>query len=221
MQRCALTLLFWLCGGLQIVVRRPAGRTRPPTRNGFRFLWLHGRWAGSDWCGGALSIPAHRAIVIVGCLTCLVCLAQVYGVGGGDLRRMPDFRGASGAEMQGWPAVEGLLSASVGMAEVVGTLGRGLGGSSGGGRWLSGRKLPLSIGEWCPAGARASCGCSRRGGWAAPCVLASSRQAFENAGLGLLWGWAKPGCVAVVGVAMAGVNVGSAASHRRIPILNT
>lgn len=51
-----------------------------------------------------------------------------------------------------------------------------------------------------------------------PCVLASSRQAFENAGLGLLWGWAKPGCVAVVGVAMARVNVGSAASHRRIPL---
>ena len=47
----------------------------------------------------------------------MVCLAQVYGVGGGDLRRMPDFRGASRAEMQGWPAVDGLLSASVGSAE--------------------------------------------------------------------------------------------------------
>ena len=146
MQWCALTLLFWLCGGLQIVVWRPAGRTRPPTRNGFRFLWLHGRWAGSDRCGGALSIPAHRAIVIVGCLTCLVCLAQVYGVGGGDLRQMPDFRGASGAEMQGWPAVDGLLSASVGSAEPARTLGRGLGGWSGGGSPLTGRKVSLDRG---------------------------------------------------------------------------
>ena len=53
------------------------------------------------------------------------------------------------------------------------------------------------------------------------CVLASSRQAFENAGLGLLWGWAKPGCVGVARVALARVLVGSAASRRRIPILNT
>ena len=86
---------------------------------------------------------------------------------------------------------------------------------------MSGRKLPLSIGERCPAGARASRGCSRRGGWAAPCVLASSRQVLENVGLGLLWGWAKPGCVGVARVALARVLVGSAASHRRIPILNT
>ena len=155
---------------------------------------------------------------MVRCLTCLVCLAQVYGVGGGDLRRMPDFRGASGAEMQGWPAVDGLLSASVGSAEPARTLGRGLGGSSGGGSPLRRRKLPLSIGERCPAGARASCGCWRRVGWAAPCVLASSRQAFENAGLGLLWGWAKPGCVGVARVALARVLVGAATSHRRCSI---
>ena len=80
----------------------PAGRPHSPARNGFRFLRLHGRWAGSDRCGGAPSIPAHRAITITGSSACLVCLAQVYGVGGGDLRRMPDFRGASWAEMQGW-----------------------------------------------------------------------------------------------------------------------
>ena len=201
--------------------RPPAGRTRPPARNGFRFLRLHGRWAGSDRCGGVPSIPAHRAVVITGSSARLVCLVQVYGVGGGDLRRMPDLRGASGAEMQGWPAVDGLLSAGVGMAEVVGTLGLRLECRSGGGRGLSGRKPRLPVGEWRPAGARASRGCSRRGGWAAPCVLASSRQAFENAGLGLLWGWAKPGCVGVVGVALACVYVGSAASRRRIPILNT
>ena len=79
----------------------PAGRPCPPARNGFRFLRLHGRWAGSDRCGRALSIPAHRAMIIVRCLTCLVCLVQVYGVGGGDLRRMLDFRGASRAEIEG------------------------------------------------------------------------------------------------------------------------
>ena len=47
--------------------------------------------------------------------------------------RMADCRRASRAETQGWPAVDGLLSACVGTAEAVGTLGRGLGGSSGGG----------------------------------------------------------------------------------------
>jgi hypothetical protein len=87
-------------------LRTPAGRTRPHARNGFRFLRLHGRWAGSDRCGGALSIPAHRAITIINSSACLVCLAQVYGVGGGDLRRMPDFRGASRAEIEGWAAKE-------------------------------------------------------------------------------------------------------------------
>ena len=84
---------------------------------------------------------------------------------------------------------------------------------AGGVRWQR-----LRFGERCPAGARASCGCTRRVGCAAPCVPASSRQAVENAGLGLLWGWAKPGCVGVARVALARVLVGSAASHRRIPI---
>ena len=132
-----------------------------------------------------------------------------------------DFRGASGAEMQGWPAVEGLLSASVGSAEPVGTLGRGLACRSGGARPLGGGKAQLSVREWCPAGARASCGCCRRVGWAAPCVPASSRQALENAGLGLLWGWGKPGRVGVARVALARVFVGCAASQRRCSILNT
>jgi hypothetical protein len=31
---------------------------------------------------------------------------QVYGVGGGDLRRMADFRSASTAEMELWAAEE-------------------------------------------------------------------------------------------------------------------
>ena len=79
-------------------------------------------------------------------------------------------------------------------------------------------KVRLFGGEWCPAGARASCGCRRRGGWAAPCVLAGSRQVLENAGLGLLWGWAKPGCVGVARLALARVFVGSAASRRRTAI---
>ena len=52
----------------------------------------------------------------------MVCLAQVYGVGGGDLRQMPDFRGASGAEMQGWPAVDGVLSVVLSTFELVQTL---------------------------------------------------------------------------------------------------
>ena len=82
----------------------PAGRPRPAARNGFRFLRLHGRWAGSDRCSGALSVPAHGAIIIAGCLTCLVCLVQVDEVGGGDLRRVADFGGAFAAEIEGWVA---------------------------------------------------------------------------------------------------------------------
>ena len=74
---------------------------------------------------------------------------------------------------------------------------------------MGGGKAQLSVGEWCPAGARASCGCSRRVGCAAPCVPASSWQAVENVSLGLLWGWAKPGCVGVARVALARVLVGS------------
>ena len=90
--------------------------------------------------------------------------------------------------------------------------------------WLASLDAVQSVGlvaEWCPAGARASCGCCRRVGWAAPCVPAGSWQEVENAVLGLLWGWAKRGCKVVAHVALARVFVGSAASHRRIPILNT
>ena len=83
---------------------------------------------------------------------------------------------------------------------------------------MSGRKPRLPVGEWRPAGARASCGCWRRVGRAARCVPVGSRQAVENAGLGLLWDWAKPGCVGVARVALGRVLVGSAASRRRIAI---
>ena len=84
----------------------PAGRPHPPARNGFRFLRLHGRWAGSDRCGGAPSVPAHGAIVKGCCLTCLVCLVQVDEVGGGDLRRMADFSGAPHPDMEGAAALQ-------------------------------------------------------------------------------------------------------------------
>ena len=104
----------------------PAGRPCPPARNGFRFLRLHGRWAGSDRCGGAPSVPAHGAIVITGSSARLVCLVQVYGVGGGDLRRMADFRHASRAEIECWVAEEKLFSGLLGTAELARTLGRGL-----------------------------------------------------------------------------------------------
>ena len=139
--------------------RPPAGRTRPPARNGFRFLLRYGQHGGCDWCGAVPSIPAHGAVSLRSPDELLVAVLQVDEVGGGDLRRMADFRRASRAEMQGWPAVEGLLSASVGTAEAVGTLGLRLECRSGGGRWLSGRKPRLPVGEWRPAGARAVRGC--------------------------------------------------------------
>ena len=82
----------------------PAGRPHSPARNGFRFLRLHGRWAGSDRCGGALSVPAHGAIIITGSTACLVCLVQVDEVGGGDLRRVVDFGGTFAAEIESWVA---------------------------------------------------------------------------------------------------------------------
>jgi hypothetical protein len=63
----------------------------------------------------------------------LVCLAQVYGVGGGDLRRMPDFRGASRAEMQGWVLEKWVYDVLRGAAQPVRPMGRG---------------VPRWIGEW-------------------------------------------------------------------------
>ena len=152
----------------------PAGRPGPVTRNGFRFLLLCGRWAGSDQCGRALRTSAHRAIAITGHTDLCVAVVQVDEVGGGDLRRMVDSRRASEVEMQGWPAVEGLFSASVGTAEPVGTLGLRLECRSGGGWPLSGRKPRLPVGERRPAGARASRGSGWPGGWAASACLAAA-----------------------------------------------
>jgi len=111
----------------------PAGRPRPPARNGFRFLPRYGQHSGCEWCGTVPSIPAHAAVSLRHPDELLVAVLQVDEVGGGDLRRMADFRRASRAEMQGWPAVEGLLSASVGTAEPAGSLGPRLECRSGGG----------------------------------------------------------------------------------------
>ena len=113
----------------------PAGRPCPPARNGFRFLRLHGRWAGSDRCGGAPSVPAHGAIIIAGCLTCLVCLVQVDEVGGGDPREMVDFGGAFAAEIEGWVAEKRVYDVLWGAAQPARTLCRGVA------RWLGGRRL--------------------------------------------------------------------------------
>ena len=113
----------------------PAGRPHLPTRNGFRFVWLHGSWAGSDQCGRAPSIPAHGAVIIAGCLTCLVCLVQVYEVGGGDLRRVADFGGAFAAEIEGWVAEKRVYDVLWGAAQPARILCRGVA------RWLGGRRL--------------------------------------------------------------------------------
>ena len=112
----------------------PAGRPCPPARNGFRFLRLHGRWAGSDRCGGALSVPAHGAIIITGSTACLVCLVQVDEVGGGDLRRVADFGGTFAAEIESWVAEKRVYDVLRGAAQLARTLCRGMA------RWLGGRR---------------------------------------------------------------------------------
>ena len=112
----------------------PAGRPCPPARNGFRFLRLHGRWAGSDRCGRAPSVPAHGAIIKGRCLTCLVCLVQVDEVGGGDLRRVADFGGTFAAEIESWVAEKRVYDVLRGAAQLARTLCRGMA------RWLGGRR---------------------------------------------------------------------------------
>ena len=112
----------------------PAGRPCPPARNGFRFLRLHGRWAGSDRCGGAPSVPAHGAIIITGSSARLVCLVQVDEVGGGDLRRVADFGGAFAAEIEGWVAEKRVYDVLWGAAQPARTLWRGVE------HWIAGRR---------------------------------------------------------------------------------
>ena len=116
-------------------LRTPAGRTRPPTRNGFRFLLRYGQHGGCEWCGTVPSIPAHGAVSLRHPDELLVAVPQVGEVGGGDLRRMADFRGASRVEMQGWPAEEWVYGELQGAAQPGGTLRRGLA------HWLGGWRL--------------------------------------------------------------------------------
>ena len=113
----------------------PAGRPCPPARNGFRFLRLHGRWAGSDRCGGAPSVPAHGAIIITGSTACLVCLVQVDEVGGGDLRQVVDFSGAFAAEIEGWVAEKRVYDVLWGAAQLARTMCRGVA------HWIAGWRL--------------------------------------------------------------------------------
>ena len=112
----------------------PAGRPCPPARNGFRFLRLHGRWAGSDRCGGAPSVPAHGAIIIINSSARLVCLVQVDEVGGGDLRQVADFGGAFAAEIEGWVAEKRTYDVLRGAAQPARTLRRGVA------HWIAGRR---------------------------------------------------------------------------------
>ena len=112
----------------------PAGRPRPAARNGFRFLQRYGQHGGCKWCGTVLSIPADGAVTLTLLFELLVAVLQVDEVDRFSGREIADFRGASRAEMEGWAAEEGLLSAPVSTAEPVGSLGPRLECRSGGGR---------------------------------------------------------------------------------------
>ena len=77
-----------------------------------------------------------------------------------------------------------------------------------------------SLGSWSASGARpARAPSEAAGGELAVLRGVGSHQQAGNAGLRLLWGWAKPRCVGVTRVALVGVLVGSAASQRRIAIV--
>ena len=56
----------------------------------------------------------------------LVAVLQVDEVGGGDPREMADFGGAFAAEIEGWVAEERVYGELRGMAQSVGTSGRGV-----------------------------------------------------------------------------------------------
>ena len=103
-----------------------AGRPGPATRNGFRFLLLYGRWAGSDQCGRAPRTSAHRAIVVTYRVELCVAVVQVDEVGGGDPREIADFGGAFAAEIEGWVAEERAYGELQGAAQSARTLGRGV-----------------------------------------------------------------------------------------------
>ena len=90
------------CSGHQQVLSTAAGRRPVPISraNGFRFLRLRGCWADSDRCGTLLNMPAHGAVGLSLADELLVAVLQVDEVGGGDLREIADFRGASEAEIE-------------------------------------------------------------------------------------------------------------------------
>ncbi len=104
----------------------PAGRPRPPTRNGFRFLRRHGQHGGCTWCGTVLSIPADGAVTLTLLFELLVAVLQVDEVGGFSGRETADFRGPSRAEMEGWVAEERVYGGLRGATQPGGTLCRGL-----------------------------------------------------------------------------------------------
>ena len=108
------------------IVRAPAGRPRPPTRNGFRFLRRHGQHGGCTWCGTVLSIPADGAVTLTLLNELLVAVLQVDEVGGFSGRETADFRGPSRAEMEGWVAEEWVYGGLLGATQPGGTLCRGL-----------------------------------------------------------------------------------------------
>jgi hypothetical protein len=111
----------------------PAGRPRPPARNGFRFLLRYGQHGGCERCGTLLSIPAHAAVSLRPADELLVAVLQVDEVGGGDPREMADFASAFVVEIEGWAAKEWVYGELQGAAQPGGTLGRSVA------RWL---------GEW-------------------------------------------------------------------------
>ena len=113
----------------------PAGRPRPTTRNGFRFLQRYGQHGDCKWCGTVLSIPAHGAVALTLLSELLVAVLQVDEVGGFSGREIADFRGASGPEMERQMAKKWGYGTLRGTVHPARTLGRGVA------HWLGGWRL--------------------------------------------------------------------------------
>ena len=113
----------------------PAGRPRPPTRNGFRFLPQYGQDGGCERCGTVPSIPAHGAVTLTLLNELLVAVLQVDEVGEFSGREIADFRGASRAEMEGWVAEKRVYGELRGATQPGRALCRGLA------HWLGGWRL--------------------------------------------------------------------------------
>ena len=113
----------------------PAGRPRPPARNGFRFLLRYGQHGGCERCGTLLSTPAHAAVSLRLVVQLLVAVLQVHEVGGGDPREMADFGGAFAAEIEDWTAKQCVYGGLRNAAQPVLTMGRGVA------HWLGGWRL--------------------------------------------------------------------------------